>query len=53
MPGEEIGLGWLIRYLTYAPARQLLRECAVCAVEAFGPGAERHLRAEIEPGTPP
>jgi len=44
---------WMIRYLTYAPAQRLLRECAARTLAEFGDGAVRHLRSEIDPGTPP
>ncbi len=43
---------WMIRYLTYPPAQRLLRECAAQTLAEFGDGAVRHLRSEIDPGTP-
>ena len=45
-------MSWVIRYLTYPPARRLLRECASVTITEFGSGAESHLRGEIDLGTP-
>jgi hypothetical protein len=50
---REIGMMWMIRYLTYPPAQRLLRECAAQTLAEYGGGAVRHLQSEIDPGTPP
>jgi hypothetical protein len=49
---QEIPMLWFLRYLTYAPARQLLRECAAQTIAEYGGGAVAKLRSEIEIGTP-
>ena len=43
---------WFARYLTYAPARQLIRDCAAYTIAEYGAGSATKLRSEIETGTP-
>lgn len=43
---------WFVRYLTYAPARRLMSECAAYTIAEYGDGSVAKLRSEVEPGTP-
>jgi hypothetical protein len=49
---ERNEMSWIVRFLIYSPAKQLLRECAVQTMSDFGDGAVDHLLEEIDPGTP-
>ena len=43
---------WFARYLTYAPARQLIRDCAAHTIAEYGEGSVAKLRSEVDTGTP-
>ena len=43
---------WFARYLKYAPARQLIRDCAAHTIAEYGEGSVAKLRSEVDTGTP-